>query len=62
MSKALPERQQEIESLLKELGKLQGQLDDLSVWASNTRTKLENTHEEPPAKVGHTFARTQKLK
>ncbi|XP_037829862.1 dystrophin isoform X1 [Kryptolebias marmoratus] len=51
VSKALPERQLEIEGLLKELGKLQGQLEDLSVWATNTRAKLEHSPEEPPAKL-----------
>ncbi|XP_047211782.1 dystrophin isoform X4 [Girardinichthys multiradiatus] len=48
VSKALPERQLEIEGLLKELLKLQGQLEDLSAWASSTRTKLEQSPEEPP--------------
>lgn len=51
MSKALPERQLEIEGLLRELEQLQGQLDDLSAWASNTRAKLEQSPEEPPARV-----------
>ncbi|XP_037552527.1 dystrophin isoform X1 [Nematolebias whitei] len=51
VSKALPERQLEIEALLKELGNLQGQLDDLSAWASNTRAKLEQNPDEPPAKL-----------
>uniref|UniRef100_A0A671Z332 Dystrophin n=1 Tax=Sparus aurata TaxID=8175 RepID=A0A671Z332_SPAAU len=48
VSKALPERQLEIEGLLRELEQLQGQLDDLSAWASNTRAKLEQSPEEPP--------------
>lgn len=48
MSKALPERQLEIEGLLKELEKL----DDLSMWASRTRGKLEQSPEGPPPKVG----------
>ncbi|KAM3585392.1 uncharacterized protein V6R79_016686 [Siganus canaliculatus] len=51
VSKALPERQLEIEGLLKELEKLQGQLGDLSVWASNTRVKLEQSNEDPPSKL-----------
>ena len=55
MSKALPERQLEIEVLLKEMENLQYQLDDLSAWASNTRVKLENTSEEPPQKVVFIF-------
>ncbi|XP_061571903.1 dystrophin isoform X2 [Cololabis saira] len=49
VSKALPERKLEIESLLKDLLKIQGQLDGLSVWASSTRAKLEQSPEEPPA-------------
>uniref|UniRef100_A0A671Z337 Dystrophin n=1 Tax=Sparus aurata TaxID=8175 RepID=A0A671Z337_SPAAU len=51
VSKALPERQLEIEGLLRELEQLQGQLDDLSAWASNTRAKLEQSPEEPPARL-----------
>ncbi|XP_029380106.1 dystrophin isoform X8 [Echeneis naucrates] len=51
VSKALPERQLEIEGLLKELEKLQGQVDDLSVWASSTRTKLEHGTKEPPPRL-----------
>lgn len=51
VSKLLPERQLEIEGLLKELEKLQGQLDDLSAWASNTRTTLEHSTEEPAPKL-----------
>lgn len=52
VSKALPERQLEIEGLLQELEKLQAQLDDLSAWASSTRAKLEQSPEqEPPARV-----------
>ncbi|MEQ2188262.1 hypothetical protein GOODEAATRI_013214, partial [Goodea atripinnis] len=51
VSKALPERQLEIEGLLKELLKLQGQLEDVSAWASSTRTKLEHSPEEPPPNV-----------
>ncbi|KAM9836007.1 dystrophin-like [Aulostomus maculatus] len=47
VSRALPERQLEIEGLLKELEKLQGQLDLLSAWASSTRTKLEHNPDEP---------------
>ncbi|KAM9327399.1 dystrophin isoform 2-T2 [Pholidichthys leucotaenia] len=51
VSRALPERQLEIESLLKELERLQGQLGDLSIWASSTRAKLEQGHEEPPPRL-----------
>ncbi|XP_026157166.1 dystrophin isoform X2 [Mastacembelus armatus] len=51
VSRALPERQWEIEGLLRELQQLQGQLDDLSAWASSTRTKLEHSPEEPPPRV-----------
>ncbi|TMS11567.1 Dystrophin [Larimichthys crocea] len=51
VSKALPERQLEIEGLLRELEKLQGQLDDLSGWASSTRAKLEHSSEEPPPRL-----------
>lgn len=58
MSKALPERQLEIEGLLRELEQLQGQLDDLSAWASNTRAKLEQSPEEPPARVTLTHTST----
>ncbi|XP_070711943.1 dystrophin [Pempheris klunzingeri] len=51
VAKALPERQLEIEGLLRELEKLQGQLDDLSAWASSTRAKLEQSPEEPPPRL-----------
>ncbi|XP_030010403.1 dystrophin isoform X7 [Sphaeramia orbicularis] len=51
VSKALPERQLELEGLLKELEKLQGQMDDLSAWASSTRAKLEHSPEEPPPRL-----------
>ncbi|XP_049919112.1 dystrophin isoform X5 [Epinephelus moara] len=51
VSKALPERQLEIEGLLRELEKFEGQLDDLSGWASTTRTKLEHSPEEPPPRL-----------
>uniref|UniRef100_A0A7N6BWN2 Dystrophin n=1 Tax=Anabas testudineus TaxID=64144 RepID=A0A7N6BWN2_ANATE len=54
VSRALPERQLEIEGLLKELEKLHGQLDDLSIWASSTRSRLEHSPEEPAPRVGHT--------
>lgn len=60
VSKALPERKLELESLLKELMKIQGQLGDLSIWASNTRAKLEQL-EEPPARVGNTLFLHQNL-
>ncbi|XP_076017960.1 dystrophin isoform X2 [Genypterus blacodes] len=49
VSKALPERHLELEGLLRELERLQRQLDDLSAWASSTRAKLEQ--EEPQPKV-----------
>ncbi|KAM6893658.1 dystrophin [Xenentodon cancila] len=48
VSNALPERKLELESLLKELMKIQGQLDGLSIWASRTRFKLEQSPEETP--------------
>ncbi|XP_068164982.1 dystrophin isoform X2 [Antennarius striatus] len=51
VSKALPERQLEIESLLLELEGLQGQMDDLSAWASSTRAKLEQNPEETPPRL-----------
>ncbi|XP_030603146.1 dystrophin isoform X3 [Archocentrus centrarchus] len=51
VSKALPERQLEIEGLLREIEKLQCHLDDLTVWASSTRAKLEHCPEEPPARL-----------
>ncbi|CAN9498333.1 unnamed protein product [Ophioblennius macclurei] len=51
VSKALPERQLEIEGLLRELEKLQGQMGDLSAWASITRAKLEQSPEEPPPRL-----------
>nr|XP_019960032.1 PREDICTED: dystrophin-like [Paralichthys olivaceus] len=51
VSRALPERQLEIEGLLRELEMLQGQLDDLSAWASSTRAKLEHSPEEPPPRI-----------
>ncbi|KAF6730406.1 Dystrophin [Oryzias melastigma] len=51
VSRALPERQLEIEALLRELLKLRGSLDDLSGWASNTRARLEQSPEEPPPRV-----------
>uniref|UniRef100_A0AAV2LGC3 Dystrophin n=1 Tax=Knipowitschia caucasica TaxID=637954 RepID=A0AAV2LGC3_KNICA len=52
VSKALPERQLEIEGLLKELERLQAQVDDLSAWASSTRGRLEQSPEEPPPRLG----------
>ncbi|XP_039649481.1 dystrophin isoform X9 [Perca fluviatilis] len=51
VSKALPERQLEIEGLLRELEKFQGQLDVLSAWASSARAKLEHSPEEPPPRL-----------
>ncbi|XP_078147159.1 dystrophin isoform X1 [Centroberyx gerrardi] len=51
VSKDLPERQLEIEGLLRELEKLQDQLDDLSAWASSTRGKLERSPEEVEPKL-----------
>ncbi|XP_069568938.1 dystrophin isoform X2 [Brachyistius frenatus] len=51
VSKALPERQLEIEALLNELERLQGQLDDLSAWAAGTRGKLERGAEEPAPRL-----------
>lgn len=55
MSRALPERQQEIEALLRDLMKLRGRLEDLSAWAVNTRARLEQSPEEPPPRVGHSI-------
>ncbi|KAF3706399.1 Utrophin Dystrophin-related protein 1 [Channa argus] len=51
VSRALPERQLEIEGLLKELENFQGQLDNLSIWASSTKAKLEHSPEEPPPRM-----------
>ncbi|XP_076736198.1 dystrophin isoform X5 [Maylandia zebra] len=51
VSKALPERQLEIEGLLKEMEKCESHLDDLSVWASSTRAKLEHSPEGPSARL-----------
>ncbi|KAM6945421.1 LOW QUALITY PROTEIN: dystrophin-like [Aplochiton taeniatus] len=51
VSRDLPERQLEIESLLRELEGLQGQLEDLSAWASTTRTRLEENPEETDPKL-----------
>ncbi|KAM6958012.1 dystrophin isoform 1-T1 [Tautogolabrus adspersus] len=51
VSRDLPERQLEIEGLLRELEKLQGQLDNLSGWAASTRAKLEQSPEEPPSRL-----------
>ncbi|XP_035481958.2 dystrophin isoform X3 [Scophthalmus maximus] len=51
VSRALPERQLQIEGLLRELEKLQAQLDDLSAWASSTRARLEHSPEEPPPRI-----------
>ncbi|XP_067349213.1 dystrophin isoform X7 [Channa argus] len=51
VSRALPERQLEIEGLLKELENFQGQLDNLSIWASSTKAKLEHSPEEPPPRI-----------
>ncbi|XP_062236415.1 dystrophin isoform X4 [Platichthys flesus] len=51
VSRALPERQLEIEGLLRELEMLQGQVDDLGAWASSTRTRLEQSPEEPPPRI-----------
>uniref|UniRef100_A0A6Q2ZQT8 Dystrophin n=1 Tax=Esox lucius TaxID=8010 RepID=A0A6Q2ZQT8_ESOLU len=41
VSKDLPQKQRQIEGLLKELSQFQGQLTTLSSWASTTRTTLE---------------------
>ncbi|XP_068446612.1 dystrophin isoform X5 [Clinocottus analis] len=51
VSQALPERQLEIEGLLRELEQFQGQLGVVSAWASNTRDKLEHSPEEPPPRL-----------
>ncbi|XP_056157526.1 LOW QUALITY PROTEIN: dystrophin-like [Lampris incognitus] len=51
VSKNLPERQLEIEGLLRELEKLKDQLDGLSAWASRTRDKLEQSPVEVEPKL-----------
>ncbi|XP_051284324.1 dystrophin isoform X19 [Dicentrarchus labrax] len=51
VSRALPERQLELEGLLMELEKLEGQVDNLSAWASSTRAKLEHSPEDPPPRL-----------
>ncbi|XP_035768824.1 dystrophin-like [Neolamprologus brichardi] len=51
VSTALPERQLEIEGLLKEMEKCESHLDDLSVWVSSTRAKLEHSPEGPSARL-----------
>ncbi|XP_047432918.1 dystrophin isoform X3 [Mugil cephalus] len=51
VSRALPERQLEIEGLLKELEMLQGKVNDLSAWASSTRANLEHGPKEPPPRL-----------
>ncbi|KAJ8003692.1 hypothetical protein DPEC_G00150960 [Dallia pectoralis] len=53
VSKDLPEKQRQIEDLLKELSHFQGQLTTLSSWASTTRTSLEEQPEtaEPEPKI-----------
>lgn len=52
VSKALPQRQLEMEALLRELESLQAQLDQLCVWASSTRARLQDSGEELPNQVG----------
>ncbi|XP_019712980.1 dystrophin-like [Hippocampus comes] len=56
VSKALPERQLEIENLLKELDGLQVQLDYLSSWVFRTRTHLERNPEEHPPGENASFS------
>ncbi|KAM3857230.1 dystrophin [Diretmus argenteus] len=51
VSKDLPERQLELESLLRELERLQEQMGDLSAWASSTRSKLEHSPEDVEPKL-----------
>ncbi|XP_040028637.2 dystrophin isoform X7 [Gasterosteus aculeatus] len=51
VSEALPERQQELEALLRELEKLQAQLDALSAWAASCRERLQHGPEDPPARL-----------
>uniref|UniRef100_A0AAQ4PPR1 Dystrophin n=1 Tax=Gasterosteus aculeatus aculeatus TaxID=481459 RepID=A0AAQ4PPR1_GASAC len=51
VSEALPERQLELEALLRELEKLQAQLDALSAWAASCRERLQHGPEDPPARV-----------
>uniref|UniRef100_A0A6Q2YZ37 Dystrophin n=1 Tax=Esox lucius TaxID=8010 RepID=A0A6Q2YZ37_ESOLU len=55
VSKDLPQKQRQIEGLLKELSQFQGQLTTLSSWASTTRTTLEGKPDpaEPEPKILH---------
>ncbi|XP_053728438.1 dystrophin isoform X6 [Synchiropus splendidus] len=51
VSKALPERQLELEGLLKELEAHHSQMNDLSAWVSATRAKLEQNPDDPPPRL-----------
>ncbi|CAL8389966.1 unnamed protein product [Boreogadus saida] len=51
VSRDLPEWQLEMEGLLRDLERLQGQLADLSAWAARTRTRLESSPEELEPKL-----------
>ncbi|CAL8307771.1 unnamed protein product [Merluccius merluccius] len=51
VSRDLPERQLEMEGLLRDLERLQGQLAELSAWASNTCTCLEHSPEDLDRKL-----------
>ena len=55
VSVALPERVSEIERLLRERGVYQKQLNELSLWASKTRTTLESNPDavDPKVKIQH---------
>ncbi|XP_068612642.1 dystrophin isoform X3 [Brachionichthys hirsutus] len=51
VSRDLPERQLEIEGLLRELESLRGRMDGLSAWASSTRAGLERSPEGTPPRL-----------
>ncbi|XP_030210304.1 dystrophin isoform X3 [Gadus morhua] len=51
VSRDLPEWQLEMEGLLRDLERLQGQLADLSAWAARARTRLESSPEELEPKL-----------
>uniref|UniRef100_A0A8C1ZHA8 Dystrophin n=1 Tax=Cyprinus carpio TaxID=7962 RepID=A0A8C1ZHA8_CYPCA len=46
VSTDLPEKQRQIEDLLRDLSLYQEQLSKLSIWASTTKNQLEHTHVE----------------
>lgn len=60
MSRELPEKQLQLEAMLRELTGLQQQLSDLCLWARTTRTSLEQGPEDLDPKVPqHTPSSTQ---